>query len=75
MSSADSLHSLRPLRIAFTYDSKPEWLALGYSAEQCAELDSDETIEQVAMSLRKFGDVEMVGGLKKSSPPPSQTGI
>ena len=64
MPSADSLYSLRPLRIAFTYDSKSEWLALGYSVDQCAKLDSDEAIEQVAMSLRKIGDVEMVGGLK-----------
>lgn len=64
MPSADSLHSLQALRIAFTYDCQSEWLALGYSAEQCAEFDSAETIEGIAMSLRKLGTVEMVGGLK-----------
>ena len=64
MPSADSLHSRRALRIAFTYDSQSEWLALGYSVEQCAEFDTDQTIEAIAMSLRKLGTVEMVGGQK-----------
>ena len=63
MPSADSLHSL-PLRIAFTYDCKSEWLALGYSAEQCAEFDSEKTIERIATSLRKLGTVEIIGRLK-----------
>ncbi|PPQ89777.1 hypothetical protein CVT25_008063 [Psilocybe cyanescens] len=52
------------LKIAFTYDSRSEWLACGYSAEQCAEFDSDETIEGIAASLRKLGTVQMIGGLK-----------
>ncbi|KAH9474398.1 D-alanine--D-alanine ligase [Psilocybe cubensis] len=52
------------LKIAFTYDSREEWLALGYSAEQCAEFDFDETIQRIAASLRKLGTVEMIGGLK-----------
>jgi D-alanine-D-alanine ligase len=59
-----TLHPQQPLRIAFTYDCKAEWLALGYSAEQCAEFDTDETIEGIATSLRKLGSVEMIGGLK-----------
>ena len=64
MPSVNSSYLPQTLRIAFTYDSKSEWLALGYSAEQCAEFDSDETIEGIATSLRKLGTVEMIGSLK-----------
>lgn len=64
MPVSNSLYSPRSLKIAFTYDSQSEWLALGYSAEQCAEFDSDKTIEGIAASLRKLGSVQMVGGLK-----------
>ncbi|KDR77746.1 hypothetical protein GALMADRAFT_65730 [Galerina marginata CBS 339.88] len=52
------------LKIGFTYDSRSEWLALGYSPEQCAEFDSEEAIEGIAASLRKLGTVQMIGGLK-----------
>ncbi|KDR69052.1 hypothetical protein GALMADRAFT_230865 [Galerina marginata CBS 339.88] len=53
-----------PLKIGFAYDSRAEWLALGYSAEQCAEFDTDATIDAIATSLKKLGTVQMIGGLK-----------
>jgi len=64
MAFDSSLVSPLSLKIAFTYESKSEWLALGYSAEQCAEFYDDEIIQAIATSLSKFGTVESVGGLK-----------
>lgn len=52
------------LKIAFTYDRYSDWMALGLSAEQCAEFASDVTIEGIGASLRKLGVVEMIGGMK-----------
>jgi D-alanine-D-alanine ligase len=52
------------LKIAFTYDRCSDWMALGLSAEQCAEFASDNTIEGISASLRKLGVVEMIGGMK-----------
>lgn len=52
------------LKIAFTFDRKEEWIARGLSEDQCLEFDNDATIEEIATALRKYGSVEMVGGLK-----------
>ncbi|KAF8898607.1 hypothetical protein BD779DRAFT_1464751 [Infundibulicybe gibba] len=52
------------LKIAFTYDRRSEWLALGLSEEQCAEYEGDMTIEDIAAVLRQSGHVEMVGGVR-----------
>jgi D-alanine-D-alanine ligase len=55
----------KKLRIAFTFDSKAEWLALGYSEEECAEFNSDKEIDDVAGALRSLGyEVDMVGNIK-----------
>ena len=64
MPSGESLPIVKPLKIGFTYDSRSDWIARGYSADQCTEFESDETIEAIAASLRKLGTVEMVGGVK-----------
>jgi len=64
MDSKPSLPDAKPLKIAFTYDRRSDWMALGLSAEQCAEFETDGTIEGIAASLRKLGIVEMVGGIK-----------
>ncbi|KAF9456535.1 hypothetical protein BDZ94DRAFT_1177531 [Collybia nuda] len=63
MTVEDSL-PIPHLKIAFTFDRKAEWLARGLSEEQCLEFESDTTIEGIASGLRKYGSVEMVGGLK-----------
>jgi D-alanine-D-alanine ligase-like ATP-grasp enzyme len=50
-----------PLKIAYVFDRRSDYLALGFSKEQCEELDSDHTIDCVAVSLRNLGEVELVG--------------
>lgn len=52
------------LKIAFTFDTKTEWLVRGLSEEECMEFETEATIESIASALRKYGSVEMVGGLK-----------
>jgi len=64
MPSGESPPTMKHLKIAFTYDSSSDWIARGYSPGQCAEFQDDQTIEDIAASLRKLGGVEMVGGIK-----------
>ena len=64
MDPKSSLPDAKPLKIAFTYDSSSDGMARGLPAEQCAEFESDATIEAIAASLRTLGVVEMVGSLK-----------
>lgn len=53
------------MRIGFTYDAKSDYLALGHSAEEVAEFDSDETIAAIALSLHKLGfTVERIGHVR-----------
>lgn len=44
-----------PLHIALTYDLKAEYLALGYTADECAELDSVETVDAIASVAGSMG--------------------
>ena len=53
------------LKIAFTFDRKSDWLALGLTEDECLEFQSDCTIDSIAASLRKCGAVEMVGSMKR----------
>ncbi|KAF8973904.1 hypothetical protein BDZ97DRAFT_1751846 [Flammula alnicola] len=64
MPSNDSFLTSNHLKIGFTYDSRSDWMARGFSAEQCAEFESEETVESIAAALRTRGMVEMIGGLK-----------
>ncbi|MDD4192856.1 MAG: ATP-grasp domain-containing protein [Mangrovibacterium sp.] len=43
------------MRVGLTYDLKSDYLALGYSAEETAELDQEATIEGIEKSLRHLG--------------------
>lgn len=43
------------MRVGLTYDLKSEYLALGYSAEETAELDKEETIEGIENALHHLG--------------------
>jgi len=50
------------MRIGLTYDLRSEYLALGYSEDETAEFDRDETIEAIEASLRRLGhDTERIG--------------
>jgi D-alanine-D-alanine ligase len=54
------------MRIGLTYDLKSHYLAKGFSLEQVAELDCEETIEAIAAALNKHGHVvERVGCLEE----------
>jgi D-alanine-D-alanine ligase len=43
------------MRIGMTYDLKSEYLAMGYSKEDAAEFDREDTIEGIEASLRELG--------------------
>ena len=43
------------MRVGLTYDLRSEYLALGYSEDETAEFDRDETIEAIEASLRRLG--------------------
>jgi D-alanine-D-alanine ligase len=64
MSSIGSLVISRPLKIAFTYDCRSDWMARGFAPEQCTEFESQETIDRIAATLATKGVVEKIGGLK-----------
>ncbi len=50
------------MKIGLTYDLRSEYLALGYSAEETAELDTEETVEGIEQALRKLGyETERIG--------------
>ncbi|PPR02562.1 hypothetical protein CVT24_001943 [Panaeolus cyanescens] len=53
-----------PLNIAFTYDSISEWLAQGLTKEECAQFQTDETLDAIAAALAQLGTVERIGTLK-----------
>ena len=51
--------------VGFTYDSKATWMALGFTAEECAEYDDDETIDTIAKTLSTLGySVDRIGDVR-----------
>lgn len=53
------------MRIGLVYDLRDEYLAMGYSAEQTAELDRAETIDVIAETLASSGhEVDRVGHVR-----------
>ncbi|MFA6930534.1 MAG: D-alanine--D-alanine ligase [Lentisphaeria bacterium] len=52
------------MQIGLTYDLKNYYLAKGFSPEQVAEMDCEETIDAIASALQKYGHgVERIGCL------------
>ena len=50
------------MRIGLTFDLRTEYLALGWSAEDAAEFDTEATIESIESGLRELGhDVLRIG--------------
>jgi D-alanine-D-alanine ligase len=45
----------RPMRIGLTYDLRSEYLALGYSEEETAELDKEETVDAIEREVGACG--------------------
>ena len=53
------------MNVAMTYDLRSEYLAMGYSADETAEFDSEETVAAIAQTLRELGhEVVRVGHVK-----------
>lgn len=51
--------------IGFTYDLKDDYLQKGYSIEEVAELDSEETIQAIETALQRCNfEVERIGNLE-----------
>jgi D-alanine-D-alanine ligase len=54
------------MRIGLTYDLRSEYLALGYSEDDTAEFDREETIAGIESALRRIGhDTERIGNVKQ----------
>ena len=53
------------MKVGFTYDLKSEYVAQGYSSEETAELDKEDTIEAIAGVLMRCGhQVCKIGNIK-----------
>jgi D-alanine-D-alanine ligase len=54
------------MRIGLVYDLRSEYLAQGYSEDETAEFDREETIEAIDAALRRLGhDTERVGNVHR----------
>ncbi len=54
------------MRIGLTYDLRSEYLAMGYSEDETAEFDREETIEGLESALRRIGhDTDRIGHVKR----------
>lgn len=55
----------KPLRIAFTFERRSDYLALGFRQGQRPEIEDDVAIDEMAEGIRSLGhDVELVGNIK-----------
>ena len=53
------------MKVGITYDLKDDYIKMGYSAEESAEFDSEETISGIETSLKRLGyEVERIGNVK-----------
>jgi len=56
---------IKKMRVGLTFDLREDYLAMNYSMEETAELDSPETIEALELSLQKLGyDTIRIGGIE-----------
>ncbi|MFM7057365.1 MAG: D-alanine--D-alanine ligase [Planctomycetota bacterium] len=54
------------MKIGLTYDLRSEYLAMGYSPEQTAEFDRDDTIDSIATALQMLGhQPDRIGHLRQ----------
>jgi D-alanine-D-alanine ligase len=54
------------MRIGLTYDLRSEYLARGYSEEETAEFDREETVQAIASVLQRLGhDTDRIGNVQQ----------
>jgi len=54
------------MRIGLTYDLRSEYLALGYSEDETAEFDRDETIQGIESALHRIGHAtDRIGHIRR----------
>jgi D-alanine-D-alanine ligase len=54
------------MNVGITYDLRDDYLKLGYSPEQAAEFDSEETIQAIDAALAELGyGTERIGGVRR----------
>ncbi|KAG8915166.1 hypothetical protein FRC00_007063 [Tulasnella sp. 408] len=54
-----------PLKIAFTFDRRSQYLSQGVAYEDCAQFETDEVIDLMAKAIERQGhQVDMVGNLR-----------
>lgn len=54
------------MKIGITYDLRSEYLAMGYTEDQTAEFDRDDTIESIENALHELGhESERIGHIKQ----------
>jgi len=52
------------MKIGLVYDLRRDYLEMGYSGEETAEFDSEDTIEQLTLALESLGyEVDQVGNI------------
>ncbi len=57
---------LRAMNIGLTYDLRSEYLAMGYTEDQTAEMDKEDTIDAIESALQSLGHrTERVGNAKQ----------
>lgn len=59
------MKNIQLLSVGFTYDLKDDYLAMGFSPEEAAEFDVQETIDAIFTTLQERGyRVEKIGGVR-----------
>jgi D-alanine-D-alanine ligase len=54
------------MRIGLTYDLRSEYLEMGYSEDETAEFDRDETIQGIESALRRLGhETDRIGHIRR----------
>jgi D-alanine-D-alanine ligase len=54
------------MRIGLTYDLRSEYLALGYTEDETAEFDRDDTIEAIETALKRIGhETDRIGNVHR----------
>ncbi|KPJ97650.1 MAG: D-alanine--D-alanine ligase, partial [Nitrospira bacterium SG8_35_4] len=52
------------MKIGLVYDLRRDYLEMGYSEEETAEFDSEDTIEQLTLTLELLGyEVDQIGNI------------